>query len=120
MDQSNTQGPFTCRGGSKGLWLIAASFQASEAVPQAVGFILRPQRATELPPTLGGPGSGLSSFGGIMGGPGVSLRKTGPTSWQTLGESEALYGPWFPICKMGVIPSGSDEIIKRLAWCQVR
>lgn len=51
-----------------------------------------------------------------MGGSGFGVRQMGPTSWKILGKSESLPGPQFPICKMGTILLGSDEVVIK---CQV-
>lgn len=77
------------------------------------GFILRPE----------GPLSCLSPLGAwvreSMGGSGFGIRQTGPTSWETLGESAAPSGPPFPICKIEMILLGSDKVvIKFLVLCE--
>lgn len=100
MDQSITQGPSICRGGSKAHWLIAASSQASEAVPRAVRFIMRLPRATELPPTLGNLDLGQALLGAAWEAQALVSGKTGPNSWKTLGKSEVLWA-CFPSVKCG-------------------
>lgn len=110
MDQSITQGPSICRGGPKAHWLIAASSQASEAVPRAVSFIMRLPRATELPPTLGNLGPGQALLGAAWEAQALVSGRQALTAGRPWASQRSSLG-LFPICKMWVILLGSDEIV---------
>lgn len=66
-----------------------------------------------------GPGHFLGSSMGCSGSGSGRRAPQAVRPW--LGESAAVFGPQFSICKMGVILLGSDEVvIKCFAWCQAR
>lgn len=120
-------------------WWTRASLRvlpSAEVVPRASGLLLPPpwpphQAVSGLSPETSvgpraashpwGPGPGLSSFGGSLGGSGFGVRQTGLTSCEALGgKSTVLSRSRFPICKMGTVLLGAEDIvITCLAWCQV-
>ena len=94
-------GAFHLQSWFQGTLAVAFSSQASEALTQTGGFILRPPRATELPLNPWGPGSRLSSFASSMGSSGFSVRLMVPTICETLGKSAASPSLGFSSVKWG-------------------